>query len=168
MTWTRLFFSFRGRVARRVWWAWLLFTVLGLCTLVLVLDLEADADPRAEQIAALVVYYALVALPSLAIEVKRLHDTGRSGWWWFVRVIPLIGPIWMLLLLGFLPSTPGNNRFGEPFRLPGREPRGPIVPPRSLQRLGVVLLTVVGLFTAVQILGTLMLAVAIASLMSPG
>ena len=44
--------------------------------------------------------YALaVIIPSLAITVRRLHDTGRSGGWIFISLVPLIGEIWLIILL---------------------------------------------------------------------
>jgi uncharacterized membrane protein YhaH (DUF805 family) len=50
-------------------------------------------------------------LPSLAVGVRRLHDTDRSGWWLLIVLIPIIG--WLVLLFFFVsPGTPGPNRFG--------------------------------------------------------
>lgn len=41
----------------------------------------------------------LVILPLLSVSVRRLHDTGRSGWWYLINFIPLIGPIWFIILM---------------------------------------------------------------------
>ena len=49
---------------------------------------------------------------TLATQVKRWHDRGKSGVWMFVGFIPVIGPIWTLVELMFLDSEPGENRFG--------------------------------------------------------
>ncbi len=45
--------------------------------------------------------------------IRRLHDTDRSGWWWLIGIIPIIG--WIILIF-FLasPGTPGENRYGPP------------------------------------------------------
>ena len=51
-------------------------------------------------------------LPSLGVTVRRLHDTNRSGWWVLILLIPLVGMIWMIVLL-CLRGTSGQNRFGE-------------------------------------------------------
>lgn len=51
-------------------------------------------------------------LPSLAASVRRLHDTGRSGAWWFISFLPLIGGIWLLVLM-CLPSDE-ENKYGIP------------------------------------------------------
>jgi uncharacterized membrane protein YhaH (DUF805 family) len=52
-------------------------------------------------------------IPGLAVSVRRLHDTDRSGWWILIFIIPLIGWIWLVVLYCF-PGTPGANRFGPP------------------------------------------------------
>jgi uncharacterized membrane protein YhaH (DUF805 family) len=57
-------------------------------------------------------------IPSWAVLVRRLHDTNRSGWWWLLVFIPIIG--WIILIV-FLASegTPGPNRYGP-------SPSGPL------------------------------------------
>jgi uncharacterized membrane protein YhaH (DUF805 family) len=50
-------------------------------------------------------------LPSLAVGVRRLHDTGRSGWWWLIGLIPLVGAI-VLLVFFVQDSQPGTNEYG--------------------------------------------------------
>ena len=50
-------------------------------------------------------------LPVVGIGARRLHDTDRSGWWWLLYFLPVIGWI-VLLVFWVLPSTPGQNRFG--------------------------------------------------------
>lgn len=52
--------------------------------------------------------WALVAVsvvPLFAVLVRRLHDTGRSGWWYLIQLVPLVGPVWLLVLL-CSPSVP--------------------------------------------------------------
>ena len=56
--------------------------------------------------------YSLAAvLPSLAVLVRRLHDTNRSGWWLLISFVPFIGGIWLFILL-ILDSSLGSNRYG--------------------------------------------------------
>ena len=55
----------------------------------------------------------LFLYPSLAVYTKRWHDHNKSGWWTLILFVPAIGPIWMLVELGFLPGTIGPNRFGS-------------------------------------------------------
>ena len=58
------------------------------------------------------IYLLANFLPSLAVTVRRLHDTNRSGWWVLITLIPYIGGIILLILL-CLKGTEGDNRFGE-------------------------------------------------------
>ncbi len=48
---------------------------------------------------------------NLSVTVRRLHDTDRSGWWWWIQLIPCVGFI-VILVFMLLDSTPGDNRFG--------------------------------------------------------
>mgnify|MGYP000604443738 CR=1 FL=1 len=66
--------------------------------------IEAVADPFDHA-------YVYGAVPSIAVTVRRLHDINKSGGYWFVRFIPLIGPIWLLILL-VEDSSAGNNKYG--------------------------------------------------------
>ena len=53
-----------------------------------------------------------VIIPSVAVGVRRLHDTGRSGWWLLISIIPIVG--WIVLIIFWcLDGTKGANRFGE-------------------------------------------------------
>ena len=58
-----------------------------------------------------ILYTLAIIIPSLAVAVRRLHDTGKSGWWIFISLIPLIGGIWLLVLL-VTDSQPGENQYG--------------------------------------------------------
>jgi len=49
----------------------------------------------------------------MVIQIRRWHDRDKSGWWVFIGFIPIIGPLWTLIELGFLPGTPGPNHYGE-------------------------------------------------------
>jgi len=59
----------------------------------------------------LYLYGLFVFLPGLAVGVRRLHDTSRSGWYLLVSLIPLAGAIWLLVML-VQDSTPGPNQYG--------------------------------------------------------
>ena len=50
-------------------------------------------------------------MPSIAVMVRRLHDIGKSGWWYFIALIPLAGPIWLIVLLA-TDSQEGTNEYG--------------------------------------------------------
>lgn len=52
-------------------------------------------------------------LPNIAVGVRRLHDIDRSGWWYLLVLVPVLGLI-MIIALMFVEGTPGTNRFGPP------------------------------------------------------
>ena len=51
--------------------------------------------------------------PAVVISVKRGHDRNKSGWWVFINLLPIIGPIWALIEQGFRKGTEGPNDYGD-------------------------------------------------------
>ncbi len=103
--------TFSGRARRKEYWFFVLFYVLISIVATLIDAMTGSFDPAMGMgMLGLLVALALL-IPSLAVAVRRLHDTDRSGWWLLLCLIPLIGGIWLLVLL-CLDSTPGDNRFG--------------------------------------------------------
>ena len=51
-------------------------------------------------------------IPGIAVTVRRLHDTDRSGWWYLMYLLPVIGWIWMFILVYCVDSKPGVNQYG--------------------------------------------------------
>lgn len=122
----RKYVDFSGRASRSEYWWWVVFYLL-VVVVAAVLDgllfpgsagVQGTRTPDSAGfrsyggILAAISSLALL-LPSLAVLVRRLHDTDRSGWWFLISLIPLIGGI---VLLFFLASkgTLGPNRFGPP------------------------------------------------------
>lgn len=56
-------------------------------------------------------YSLAVLIPSLAVSVRRLHDTSRSGWWLLIALIPLVGAIVLIVFMA-QDSKPGENQYG--------------------------------------------------------
>lgn len=56
-------------------------------------------------------YWLGTLLPCIAVSMRRLHDTGRSGWWLLIGIIPILGGI-VLLIFCCLDSSPGDNEYG--------------------------------------------------------
>jgi uncharacterized membrane protein YhaH (DUF805 family) len=103
--------TFEGRARRKEYWYYVLFYCLALITLLLVDDVTGTLSEKAG-IGLLSGLFALGTLvPSLAVTVRRLHDTNRTGWWVLIGIIPLIGDI-VLLVFTVQDSQPGGNRFG--------------------------------------------------------
>ena len=99
-------FSVEGRIRRSTYW-----TRAIVATAINILALFfAISDPSARIVYLIVMF--LISVFSIIQVVKRLHDVGKSGWMYFIVLIPIIGPFWLLFLL-FTDSTPGNNEYGE-------------------------------------------------------
>lgn len=106
-TWKN-FRDFSGRSGRREFWMFFLFN--------LVVTIVLSALDRAlwhgdTQILGFV-YSLAVIVPGLAVAVRRLHDTGRSGWWALLGIIPFLNLI--LLVLCALRGEDGTNAYGPP------------------------------------------------------
>lgn len=52
-----------------------------------------------------------IIVPTLALWMRRLHDTGKSGWWLLISLVPAVGSI-VLLIFALLDSQPGDNQYG--------------------------------------------------------
>lgn len=98
--------NFEGRASRSSFWWWVLFTFMAGVAANL-LDLAIDAS-----IFSIIVGLGLI-LPNLSKAIRRLHDTGRSGWWVLIILIPLIGFI-VLLIFYLEKSEPTENQYGPP------------------------------------------------------
>jgi uncharacterized membrane protein YhaH (DUF805 family) len=96
--------GFSGRARRSEFWWYTLFAFVLYLVVALV-----DAAMKTTLL-GLIVSLGLF-LPSLAVTVRRLHDTGRSGWWILIGLIPLVGGI-VLIVFECTDSEPGPNRFG--------------------------------------------------------
>jgi uncharacterized membrane protein YhaH (DUF805 family) len=107
----RKYADFTGRAQRAEYWFFTLFYLLFFLALSLV-DGAAGLYNAAYGLGLLGGLFALaMILPSIAVSVRRLHDTSRSGWWLLISLIPLIGGV-VLLVFVCLDSTPGTNAYG--------------------------------------------------------
>ena len=92
---TQNYCNFSGRASRSEYWWFYLFTCIVSWVVSIVVSLFSS-DLSTMYIASMVVGLAFL-LPSLGIAVRRLHDIGKSGWWMFISLIPLIGAIILLV-----------------------------------------------------------------------
>ena len=106
-----LLFSFRGRIPRLAYWAASLVILIAYCGGTLAAT-RFIKDLEVQQLVT-----GLMSLPllwtSLAIQIKRWHDRDKSGWWFFICFIPIIGGLWTFIELGFCRGTYGPNSYGD-------------------------------------------------------
>lgn len=108
--------TFRGRSRRsEYWWIqlFLVITNLAVAAIDLVLmngDIDRFVANGGGGIVGLV-WILVTIVPALAVLVRRLHDTGKSGWWALIGFVPLVGGI-VLLVFTVLDSDAGENKFG--------------------------------------------------------
>lgn len=107
----RRFAEFSGRSSRRAYWHFILANTIVQFTIGFMNGLSGGSILFT--IVGLVYAFA-VMIPSLAVAVRRLHDTNRSGFWMFLAFLPIIGWIWLFVLM-VLPSVDEGNRFGPPW-----------------------------------------------------
>ena len=102
---------FGGRARRREYWYFALFNILISIALAIIDGVTGTLSAEAG-IGLLGAFYALaVLIPGIAVSVRRLHDTNRSGWWLLIVLVPLIGAI-VLLVFMVQDSQPGENQYG--------------------------------------------------------
>ena len=106
---------FSGRAGRaEFWWFFLInsLIIVGLIFLQITLSSVVGRSAVANLAISMlsVVYWLAILIPSLAVTVRRLHDSNLSGWWLLISFVPFGGIV--LLVFYILASTPGANRFG--------------------------------------------------------
>ncbi len=105
------YIDFNSRAHRKEYWMFFLFYII-FAIVASVLDgalglaNEMGTGPIGN------VYSLALFIPSLAAAVRRLHDTGRSGWWVLIGLIPLVGLIWLIVLLASKGQA-GANQYGD-------------------------------------------------------
>jgi uncharacterized membrane protein YhaH (DUF805 family) len=102
--------DFDGRARRSEFWWWALFTVLvGIVAGIIDAILGTSGSFQGRGPVGSVVSLALL-LPSLAVGARRLHDTGRSGWWQLLWLVLLVG--WIFLIVWFCQDSGPENAHG--------------------------------------------------------
>mgnify|MGYP000984149216 FL=1 len=123
LTMTKNFAEFSGRATRREYWmfqlAGILFSFVFSFAVVILSGVLSLIDESLVIVAMFLSYlYPLaILIPSLGILVRRLHDTGRSGWMILLGLIPFVGPI-VLFIFTLLDSQPGTNAYGPSLKYP--------------------------------------------------
>ncbi len=104
--------DFSGRARRKEYWMFVLFNMI-FAIVAMILDNVLGIAMEGIGYGPLYGLYVLAMLiPGLAVAVRRLHDVGKSGWMILIVLIPLIGAIWLLVLM-VTDSNPGENQYGQ-------------------------------------------------------
>ncbi len=106
MSITQVWFSFEGRIGRQTYWLKYFLPWLALNIVAGIID-AVTGVPAVGLVVALVGLWV-----GFAAGAKRCHDRDRSGWFQAIMLIPIIGLIWLIVELGFLKGSEGENRFG--------------------------------------------------------
>ncbi len=108
------FFTLRGRASRSEYWWWSLLTFIGLLGAVAVdLSVFDPRNPSLNPFSYLSVLFVLFTIPpGFTVTIRRLHDTGRSGAWYLISLVPF-GSI-VLFIFMILPSQRDDNIYGPP------------------------------------------------------
>lgn len=107
--------QFSGRASRSEFWWFQLFIVIVSIPLYVLGFIAGYTGSQTLALASTglsaVMWLALI-VPLIAVTVRRLHDTDRSGWWYLLMLVPFAGLVVLVFML--LPGTAGDNRFGSP------------------------------------------------------
>lgn len=109
MEWWKMAMSnyagFQGRARRKEFWMFTLINILISIGLVIIGEIIGVSTAFSS------LYSLVILLPSIAVAVRRLHDTGRSGWWYLIVLVPFAGSI-ILLVFMCLEGERGDNKYG--------------------------------------------------------
>lgn len=101
----RLVLSPRGRIARSTYWFWSILVWVAFIALFSVLEAMLGRSST-------LVLYPPFFWALFVLAAKRYHDLAKSPAWLLLLVIPVIGPLWVGIELGFRRGTQGENQFG--------------------------------------------------------
>jgi len=97
--------DFNGRARRQEYWMFFLFNLIFSIGIGVVEGIIGTTILG-------VIFSLAMLIPGLAVSVRRLHDIGKSGWWYLLVLLPIIGWIWLIILFA-TDSEDGTNNWGE-------------------------------------------------------
>lgn len=104
--------DFSGRSRRKEYWMFVLFNMIFAIVAMILDNILGIAIEEIGYGPLYGLYSLAVLIPGLAVAVRRLHDVGKSGWMILIALIPIIGAIWLLVLM-VTDSNPGENQYGQ-------------------------------------------------------
>ena len=102
---------FDGRARRKEYWFFYLFYFIFMIGLMIIDGVTGSLSEDAGLGLLSGIFVLAMIIPGIAVGIRRLHDTDRSGWWLLISLVPLIGGIWLIVLL-VLDGTAGSNQYG--------------------------------------------------------
>ena len=112
----KLFFSnytnFKGRSTRSEYWWWGLALFISSTVLVMLIALSIYSKLLYLFWGITMLWSLAIVVPNLALAIRRLHDVGKSGWWFLINLVPGVGGI--IFLVFTLMASDGANNWGDP------------------------------------------------------
>ena len=102
---------FSGRARRSEYW---FFTLFNFIFMLVAMGLDNLLNFTFMELPYGFLYFGyalLMIIPGISVFVRRMHDINKSGWWYFIALIPIIGGIWLLVLC-LTEGTHGDNEYG--------------------------------------------------------
>ena len=115
-----LYFSTKGRIGRQTWWMSTIIVNAILFSLYIIMflfgniEIQNSSDVSGILQALFAIIFQLVIYTAyIIVSVKRLHDIGKSGWYYLIALIPFVGGLILFIQLGFEKGTSGLNQYGQ-------------------------------------------------------
>lgn len=113
--------NFKGRARRKEYWMYtLIFTVLLIALMTIMFSVLSFSDETGIEsgpgvyltVILVIVFLFAHFIPSIALTVRRLHDTGKSGWWYLIVFVPYLGNF-VIFIFTLIDGDRGDNKYGS-------------------------------------------------------
>jgi len=112
--------NFKGRARRKEYWMYtLIFTVLLIALMTIMFSVLSFSDETGIEtgpgvyltVILVIVFLFAHFIPTIALTVRRLHDTGKSGWWYLIVLVPYLGNF-VIFIFTLIDGDRGDNKYG--------------------------------------------------------